>query len=50
MNSCKCFKSIFLFCFVTEDGWCYVKITDSLDPKHFLEIDILQITEYEMVK
>ena len=31
-----------------QNGWCYVKITNSLPPRHVLQIGILQIREYEM--
>ena len=33
-----------------QNGWSYVKITNSLLPRHVLQIGVLQITEYEMAK
>ena len=33
-----------------QNGWCYVKITNSLLPRHVLQTGFLQIREYEMAK
>ena len=47
MTSCKCLKLYFLFCFVTQNGWCYVRMLCLL-PRHILQIGALQIMKYQM--